>query len=150
MLAKRLDSLENKKYFPSPECEQNIRSKVDREINTAAYIVAQAAKSADDASKSAIAAAAACKTIIADTIKFTAMQREANSTQSALRAHTAIRVDASQLAPRAASSPTSPERIRSYYDVKPSERYTRINTPSCVATILKSERLNTPARHLIG
>jgi len=37
--------LETKKYFPSPECEQKIRSRADREISAAAIVVAQAAES---------------------------------------------------------------------------------------------------------
>jgi len=74
--------LENKKYFPSPEFEQNIRSKADRDISAAAFIVAQAAESADNASKSAIAAAVACKSVMADTMKLTALQREIFSTQN--------------------------------------------------------------------
>jgi len=72
----RLDSLENKRYFPSIEFEQNVRAKAEREISAAAFIVAQAAESADNASKSAIAAAVACKSVIADTMKLTAMQKE--------------------------------------------------------------------------
>jgi len=40
LIAKRLDSLENRRYFPSPEFEQNIRAKTDRKISAAAIIVA--------------------------------------------------------------------------------------------------------------
>jgi len=134
LIAKRLDNLESKKYFPSPECEQKLRIKADREISAAACVVAQAAESADKASKSAIAAAAACKSVMADTIKFTAMQRETTSTQNTLRAHTAIRDDAPQPAPKTTSCTASPERIRTYYDVRSSGQYPNISVPSCVAT----------------
>jgi len=116
----RLDSLENKRYFPSIEFEQNIRAKADKEISAAAFIVAQAAESADNASKSAIAAAVAFKSAMADTMKLTAMQRETASTLNALKAHTAIGDDAQQTAICTASCPASPERIRSYHDVRTS------------------------------
>jgi len=73
----------NSGYFPSPEFEQSVRPKADREISAAAFIVTQAAENADIASKSAIAAAVACKYVVAETMKFTAMQRETASTQNA-------------------------------------------------------------------
>jgi len=82
LIAMRLDNLESKRYFPSPEFEHSVRTKADKEINAAAFIVTQAAKSADNASKSAIAAAVAGKSVMADTMKLTAMQRETVSTQN--------------------------------------------------------------------
>jgi len=55
-------------------------------------------------------------------MKLTAMQIEIASTQNTLRAHTALGVDAPQVtAHNTLGSPAASERIRSYYDIKPSE-----------------------------
>jgi len=76
LISKRLENLENKRYFLSPDFENSARMSAEREIKSAALIVARAAKSADAASKLAIAAAVACKSAIAEAMKIIAAQRK--------------------------------------------------------------------------
>jgi len=134
LIAKRLDNLENKIYFPSLKFEHSEKIRSDREINAAALRVAKAAKSADNASKSAISAAAGCKSAVADTMKLTAMQRKTVSMLEALSSRSASRDDAPQAKDATAPCPATPERIRSYYDVRSSGQYPNISVLSCVAT----------------
>jgi len=128
LISKRLKNLENKIYFSSPDFEQSVRKNADIEINTAAVIVARAAESADAASKSAIAAAIACKSAVAESIKITASQRGNTSK------YTTDRDDAQQSVIATVTCPATPERIRSYYDVRSSGQYPNISVPSCIAT----------------
>jgi len=62
------------------------------------------------------------------------MQRENASMLNALNSHTASRNDAPQATINTASCPASPERVRSYYDVKSSRQYPNISVPCCIAT----------------
>jgi len=96
LISKRLSILETKRYFPSPDFEQNLRDSSNREINPAAIVVARAAESADNASKSAIAAAAACKSVLDDNVKIAPLQRENASMQNETWLHTVGRHDAPQ------------------------------------------------------
>jgi len=59
LIATRLDNLENKKYFPSPEFEHFLKINADKEISSATLAATRAAASADTASRAAIAATAA-------------------------------------------------------------------------------------------
>jgi len=76
LISKRLENLENKRYFSIPNFEQNVRRNADIEIYTSAVIVARAAENAEAASKSATAAAAACKSVIAESRKFSASKKK--------------------------------------------------------------------------
>jgi len=93
LMSKKLASLETKRYFPSPEFEQNLKNNFNRKSNAAALIVARAAESADNAFKSAISAAAACKTVLGENVKIAAMQRESTSMQNETWLHTVGRHD---------------------------------------------------------
>jgi len=76
LIAKRLNYLGSKRYFPSSEFKHRARIKADKKINAAALIVDSAEESIDNSSKSAIYAAVACKSPVAESMKLTAMQRE--------------------------------------------------------------------------
>jgi len=75
LIAKRLDNLENKGYFPSPEFEHSAGINAGSEVCSAALAAARAAASADTASKSAIAAAAECQSAFAATMRLTKIQK---------------------------------------------------------------------------
>jgi len=149
LIAKILDNLENKIYFRSPDFEHSVKINADREINAAALIVAKAAKSADTASKSAIGAAVACKSAVAEIMKITASQRK-NASK-----YTAGRDDAPKAAIDTVTYPATPERIRSYYDVRSSGQYPNIIVLSCVATTRVQDTkylitpFNWPRQHLL-
>jgi len=136
-LISKLDNLENNIYFPSPDFEHSVRVKADRKINEAALIVASAAKSADAASKSAIAAAVTCKSAVAETMKITASQRK-NACNN-----TAGRDAPPQAVITTVTCHTTPERIRSCYDVRSSGPYPNISVPSCVATTRVQDTKNS-------
>jgi len=76
LIAKRLDNLENKRYFLSPEFEHISRNNADKEVSSATLAATRAAASADTASKAAISAATACKSAVAENMRLTAIQRE--------------------------------------------------------------------------
>jgi len=79
LIAKGLEILENKIYFPSPEFEHIARFIADKESSSAALADTRAATSADTASKAAIAAAAECQSAFAATMRLTAIQKENDS-----------------------------------------------------------------------
>jgi len=128
LIYKRLENLENKRFFPSPDFEHSVRINVNGEINAVALIVARAAENADTTSKSAIAEAVACKSAVAETMKITASQKE-NA-----RKYTACRDDAPQAVITTVTCLATPERIRSYFDVSSLGQYSNISVSSCVAT----------------
>jgi len=114
LIAKRLDNLENKRYFPSPKFEHIVKINSDKEVISAEMAATRAAASADTASKAAIAATAACNSAIAKNMRLSAIQRERARMTTASKLHTASRDDIPQAAHVTATCPASPECIRSY------------------------------------
>jgi len=132
--SKRLSNLETKFFFPSPEFEQNLKDNSNREINAAAIVATRSFESADNASKSAIAAAAACKSVLNDNEKIAALQRKNASIQNETWLHTVGRRDALQAVMTDSDCPASPEHIRPFYGTNIPRQYPNINVPSCLAT----------------
>jgi len=66
LIAKRLDNLENKRYFLSPELEHIVKINAEREVNSAIQAASRATASADTASNAAIAAATPCDSSLAN------------------------------------------------------------------------------------
>jgi len=76
LIAKRLDNLKHRKYFPShSEIDSHAAIAASSVTNSAALAATRAAESANTASKSAIAAAAACQSAFAATMKLTSLQK---------------------------------------------------------------------------
>jgi len=123
IISKRLSNLETKRFFPSTEFEQNFRA--------AAIVVAKAAENADNASKSAIAAAAACRSVLNDNEKIAALQRENASMQNETWLHTVGRRDALQAVMTDSDCPASSEHIRPNYGTNILRQYPNNNVPSC-------------------
>jgi len=145
IIAKILGNLKNKIYFPSPEFEHIVRSNADNEFGSATLATTRAPSSADTASKAAIAAAAACKSAVAENMRLTAFQKEIASMPTASKLRTASRCELPQGVPmkNTATCPASPELIRSYYDVRSSGQYPDISVLSCV-TNTKIQSTNYP------
>jgi len=134
-IAKRHDNLEHRIYL-SPEFKNSVRINAGREARSAALAATRTATSADTASKSAIAAAAACQFVVAATMKLTSSQRENPCKKNASSVSTvSISTLPQGVHPKTtAPCPATPERIRSYYDVRSSGQYANNYVPSCVAT----------------
>jgi len=92
LIAKRLDNLENKIYFSSPEFELIVKINADREVSSATLAATKSAASADTASKAAIAAAAAWDSVIGENIRL-AIQKENFKNFTASNLRTASRDD---------------------------------------------------------
>jgi len=113
-------------------------------------IDSRAAANADTASKSAIVAAAACQSAVAATMKLTASQRETVSKTTASNVSTA----SMSILPQGvhlktnAPCPATPERIRSYYDVRSSRQCPNINVLSLTTTRVQST--NYPSMQVVG
>jgi len=134
LIMKRLDNLETKIYFPSPEFEHSLRGNAKSEIDAAALIVARALESTENAFKLAIAAAVACKSVTVDNVEIAAMQSKNVNLLNENRLSTAGRDDAPQAGIATTPCPTLPECIRPYYDVRSSGQYPNISVPTCVTT----------------
>jgi len=147
-IGKRLDNLENTKYFLSPEFEHFAKINAEREVRSATQAATRAAASADTASKAAIAAAAACDSVMGKNMKLV-IQLEQARKPTASKLHTASREPTPQAALATATCPATPERNRSYYDVKSSGQYPNITVPSCVATT-RIQNTNYPTTPIIG
>jgi len=133
LIARRLNNLTNRRYFSSPEFEYIAKINAEREVSSATQAATRAAASADTASKAAIAAVTACDSVIGENMKLAILLEQARK-PTASKLHAASKESTPQAVLVTASCPATPERIRLYYDVKPSGQYPNVNVPSCVAT----------------
>jgi len=141
LIAKRLENLKSKRYFPSPEFEHMAKINTDRKNCSVTQAATRSAASADTVSKAAIAAAATSDSVIGENMRL-AIQFEKGRKPTASKWHTTSREPTPQAVLATATCPATPEGIWSYY-VRSSGQYPNISVPSCVV-ITKIQSTNYP------
>jgi len=143
LIAKRLDNLEQRRYFPSPvDVERAARFPAGSDANSATLAASKSDTCADTAAKSAVAAAPACQSTVDATMKLNALQKETAGKKSSAGTESTtgnMKTTPSELTTGSTSKFTTPclatsGNDKSYYGVIASEQYPRVAMLSCVAT----------------